>query len=150
MNRRQILAMVASGVGGMGGCLAGTRVECNEENWSPSVKVDEPELTPGETEQLTIEATPIKAFSFRGSLYTCGTDQPVEIGSASASPDPDRYGDSCPPIFFWEDCVDATIEAPLHTTSSAEPRDYEYEFTVSLRSSENSYSHEGTITVSRE
>jgi len=150
MDRRRFLAVAASGVGGVGGCLAGNQVECDEENWSPTVEVDEPKVTLGETERLTIEATPIKAFSFQGTLYTCGTDQPVEIGSASASPDPDRYANSCPPSFICDDCVDATIEAPVHTTSTAEPGDYEYEFTVSLRSSDNSHSHEGTITVSEE
>jgi hypothetical protein len=150
MDRRRFLAVAVSGVGGVGGCLAGSQVECNEENWSPTVEVDEPGLTPGETGMLTIEATPIKAFSFRGTLYTCGTDQPVEIGSVEASPDPDRYGDSCPPIFVWDDCVSATIEAPVHTTTSAEPADYTYGFSVSLRSSDNSSSHEGTINVSEE
>lgn len=150
MDRRQFLAVAASGVGGVGGCLAGNQVECDEENWSPTVEVDEPEITPGETRMLTIEATSIKAFSFRGKLYTCGTDKQVEIGSGSASPDPDRHGDSCPPIFVWDDCVAATIDAPVHTTSSAELGDYEYEFSVSLQSPDNSYSHEGSITVSEE
>jgi hypothetical protein len=150
MNRRGFLVGTVPAVAGLSsGCL-GSRPSCtDEENWPPSVDVEELELAPGESEKFEIRADGITSFRFDPRLYRCGaTDAPVRFGDVDTSPPIDSQADSCPPIWLWDDCTRVTVTVPVHVAPDAETGTYEYGFRIAEDIGErNSRDYEYAITV---
>ena len=150
VNRRGFLAGTVSAVAGLSsGCL-GSRPSCTDEaDWPPSVRVDDPELAPGDADEFEIRVDGITSFRFDPRLYRCGsTDAPVKFGDVDTSPPIDMQADSCPPIWLWEDCTRVTVTVPVHVASDAEPGAYEYGFRIAEDIGErNSREYERAIAV---
>lgn len=132
MKRRQFLAGTGLTTStDLVGCLDSDPSCTDEDNWPPSVRVEDVELTPGDSEAFERQVDGITAFSFDSRLYTCGsTDAPVRFGNIDLRPSIDSQADSCPPTYVWDNCARVTLHVPVHVAPSAEAGIYEYGFNV--------------------
>ncbi|WP_123622071.1 hypothetical protein [Halorubrum sp. CSM-61] len=159
MRRRRLLAGSAgAAVAGLGGCLGGDVCLGNcpsctgEGSWPPTVEVEEPELDPGGSETFDVRVDGITNFSFDSRLYKCGpNDAPVQFGDVEFRPPIDSQADSCPPIYVWDDCTNATLSVTVQAAQDAEPGEYEYGFSVGKTVGERrSKDYEYAVTVNAE
>lgn len=138
--RRRILEWIAgAGLVGTAGCLGqvtGT-IKGNEE-WTPEVQGDEPELSPGAATTITIQAGPIQTLEVNpiGETGIYGEHQQpdglVELDYFDISIKPSPFGslDSIPPVWHWTSPVDARVTLGVQVAGNAPPGDYPYSVNI--------------------
>lgn len=142
MNRRRFLSVTgATGLLSVSGCISranrgnentGDDPETDEQsNGEPTVEGDEPNLTPGSDTTVTV-----KASNITGMHFSKIPDRDViefDFASENLSPAPDTTAESYPPQWAWSSRTSVTFDAPVSVAADAEPGEYPFEVTVSVR-----------------
>lgn len=135
--RRQVLGAIGGGAAaGNAGCVQTARSLLTQENdeWTPEVTVEEPDLQPGEETILHLEAEPVKKIELR---TRDGIGWASDFGDRSVVLDDNNWSISPNPViiqisgrYTFRDQTVVTIDLPAWATQDADPGEYVYEVRV--------------------
>ena len=119
------IALLAGGAG----CLGQPSDSGSKQNdWSPKISGSEPELEPGETTTLSVEATDIGGLFFSS---TPGSDVlEFDFDITDVSPHPEGRYVMHPPAWSWDARTSVELNVPVTVADDAVPGEYHYEVNV--------------------